>query len=53
MIASLGMYDMPHLKNVHDRLWCAIRSELGFGPKALTRGGDPWQEWQSSDLLLG
>ncbi|MEP1587280.1 MAG: PhnD/SsuA/transferrin family substrate-binding protein [Tateyamaria sp.] len=53
MIASLGMYDMAHLKNAHDRLWRAIRSELGFGPNALTRGGDPWEEWQSSDLLLG
>ena len=52
MIASLGMYDMPHLQDAHDRLWAGIRAALGFGPTTLTRGGDPWEEWQSSDLLL-
>lgn len=52
MIASLGMYDMPHLRDVHDRLWAGIQEALGYGPPALTRGGDPWAEWQSPDLLL-
>ena len=53
MIASLPMYDMPHLRGAHDRYWTAIRDALGYGPDALTRGGDPWAEWQSPDLLLG
>lgn len=52
MIASLGMYDMPHLRDPHDRFWDAIRASLGYGPDQLTRGGDPWAEWQSPDLLL-
>ncbi|MBV7408848.1 MULTISPECIES: phosphate/phosphite/phosphonate ABC transporter substrate-binding protein [Roseobacteraceae] len=52
MIASLGMYDMPHLQRAHDRLWAGIRTALGYGPDHLTRGGDPWAEWQSPDLLL-
>lgn len=52
MIASLGMYDMPHLRAAHDRLWSGIRGALGYGPEQLTRGGNPWTEWQSLDLLL-
>ncbi|MEM8653574.1 MAG: PhnD/SsuA/transferrin family substrate-binding protein [Pseudomonadota bacterium] len=52
MIASLGMYDMPHLRGAHDRLWANIREKLGYGPNHLTRDGDPWTEWQSPDLLL-
>ena len=52
MIASLGMYDMPHLRDAHDRLWSGIRDALGYGPHHLTRDGDPWTEWQSPDLLL-
>lgn len=52
MIASLGMYDMPHLRGAHDRYWAAIRDALGDGPETLTRGGDPWHEWLSSDLVL-
>jgi len=52
VIASLGMYNMPHLRGAHDRYWAAIRAALGYGPDHLTRGGDPWEEWQSPDLLL-
>ncbi|WP_299551765.1 PhnD/SsuA/transferrin family substrate-binding protein [uncultured Tateyamaria sp.] len=52
MIASLGMYDMPHLRGAHDRLWAGIRKALRHGPDQLTRGGDPWTEWQSPELLL-
>ncbi|MEL7262657.1 MAG: PhnD/SsuA/transferrin family substrate-binding protein [Pseudomonadota bacterium] len=52
MIASLGMYDMPHLQGAHDRLWGGIRDALGYGPAQLTRGGDAWAEWLSPDLLL-
>ena len=53
MIASLPMYDMPHLWGAHDRYWTAIRTGLGHGPETLTRGGDPWDAWRSRDLLLG
>lgn len=52
MIASLPMYDMPHLRGAHDRLWDGIRGALGSGPDTLTRDGDPWDHWQSPDLLL-
>lgn len=52
MIASFGMYDMPHAAPAYDRLWDCIRSELGEGPECLRRGGDLWDDWQSKDLLL-
>ncbi len=52
MIAWLGMYDRPELHEVHDRYWALIRAQLGDGPEALTRGGDPWELWQSPDLLF-
>lgn len=52
MIASLGMYDMPHAVDAHDRLWQSIRSHLGEGPEHLTRDTDLWEGWQSPDLLL-
>ncbi|APX11055.1 phosphate/phosphite/phosphonate ABC transporter substrate-binding protein [Tateyamaria omphalii] len=52
MIASLGMYDMPHLQGAHDRLWAGIRTALGHGPETLTRGDDLWRVWQAPDLLL-
>ncbi|WP_299729852.1 PhnD/SsuA/transferrin family substrate-binding protein [uncultured Tateyamaria sp.] len=46
------MYDMPHAASAYDRLWHAIRTELGHGPDALSRDIDPWEAWQSDDLLL-
>ncbi|MEX0370632.1 MAG: phosphate/phosphite/phosphonate ABC transporter substrate-binding protein [Tateyamaria sp.] len=52
MIASLGMYDMPHLQHAHDRLWSGIRAALGYGPEKLTRGTDLWAHWQAPELLL-
>lgn len=52
MIASLPMYDLPALQGAHDSVWDAIRARLGAGPPSLTRGGDPWDHWQSPDLLL-
>ncbi len=52
MIASLPMYDRPELRPATDRFWQAIRHALGRGPDSLTRGGDPWDQWQSPDLLL-
>lgn len=52
MIAFLGMYDMPDLHAANDRLWTLIRQHLGFGPDTLSRGLDPWEIWQSPDLVL-
>lgn len=52
MIAMLGMYDMPGIRPANDRLWQSIRAHLGHGPARLTRDSDPWQVWQSPDLLL-
>lgn len=52
MIAMLGMYDMPALQDANDRFWQAIRAGLGYGPAHLTRDGDPWRVWQSSDLVF-
>jgi len=52
MIASLPMYDLPALRGATDRYWQAIRARLGEGPKALTRGGDLWAQWQDPDLVL-
>ena len=46
------MYDRPETRAANDRLWELIRDELGFGPAALTRGNDPWDHWNSPDLLL-
>lgn len=52
MIASLGMYDMPHLRGATDRFWTAIAAYLDDAPDALMRGVDLWEIWQSPDLLL-
>lgn len=52
MIAWLGMYDMPALQPVNDRLWAAIRERLGDGPAKLDREVDGWEAWQSDRLLF-
>ena len=52
MIAYLGMYDRPELEKDNDLFWSAIRESLGEGPQELDRQIDPWQAWQSPDLLL-
>ncbi|SLN09816.1 ABC transporter, phosphonate, periplasmic substrate-binding protein [Roseovarius gaetbuli] len=52
MIASLPMYDRPETVAANDRLWQAVRTHLGYGPDQLTRGGDPWDHWQSPDLIV-
>lgn len=52
MIAALGMYDRPEIREANDRLWSLIRSELDYGPQDLTRQEDMWSIWQSPDLLL-
>jgi ABC-type phosphate/phosphonate transport system substrate-binding protein len=52
VIAALGMYDMPWLRDATDRYWTLIRQALGHGPAALTRDSDPWAIWQSPDLLF-
>ncbi len=52
MIAALPMYDRPETAAANDRLWQAIRAELGYGPEALTRGRDVWEIWEDPELLL-
>jgi ABC-type phosphate/phosphonate transport system substrate-binding protein len=53
MIASLPMYDRPETAAANDRYWELIRRNLSVeAPEALTRGGDPWEQWQSDDLIL-
>lgn len=52
MIASLPMYDRPEIRAATDKVWQAIRKALGRGPDTLSREGDPWDHWQSPDLLL-
>ncbi len=52
MIASLGMYDRPETAAANDHLWAAIRDNLGYGPKALTRDRDFRAIWEDPDLLL-
>jgi len=52
MIASLGMYAMPHARDAYDRLWQGIRASLGRGPDRLDLSEDSWGIWQSPDLLV-
>lgn len=52
MIASLPMYDRPETAAANDRLWRGVRRALGAGPRALTRAGDRWAQWQNPDLIL-
>ena len=52
MIAALPMYDRPETRAANDRFWSLIRDTLGEGPERLTRDADPWDIWQSPDLLL-
>ena len=52
MIASLPMYDRPETAAVNDKLWGLVRERLGYGPEALTRGGDLWDHWVNPDLVL-
>lgn len=52
MIASLPMYDTPVTAGANDRLWQAIRQELGRGPPDLDRREDPHATWCRADLLF-
>ena len=52
MIASLPMYDRPETAAANDRLWPLIRFALSEGPDNLRRDENPWDHWQSPDLLL-
>ena len=56
MIAALPMYDRPELRPHTDALWSGIRDtlrDLGVAaPQTLTRNADPWDIWQSPDLIL-
>lgn len=46
------MYDRPETRGANDRLWDFLRREIGIAPSALSRGRDPWDDWQSSELFL-
>ena len=56
MIAALPMYDRPELRAETDALWAALRDALRArgiaAPEALTRDRDPWEVWQSPDLIF-
>lgn len=52
MFASLPMYDRPETAAANNRLWAAIRKQLGFGPHQLTRDADETAHWLHPDLLL-
>ncbi|MEM6729046.1 MAG: hypothetical protein AAF618_11140 [Pseudomonadota bacterium] len=53
MIASLPMYDPPHLQWANDAFWQAIRAALPFDtPATLTRGPGLWELWEDPDLLF-
>lgn len=46
------MYDFAHTAAANDTFWGLIRDHLGYGPDHLTRDNDPWDIWQSPDLLF-
>ncbi len=53
MIASFPMYDRAETQAANDRLWAAVQQELGTSElTTLRRGGDPWDDWTSDDLVL-
>jgi len=52
MIASLPMYDRAETTAANDRFWQGIRQHLGHGPAALSRSGDPMQDWLDPALVL-
>ena len=46
------MYDYPHTRAANTLLWSLIREQLGYGPTELTHDRDPWDLWQSSELVF-
>ena len=52
LLAHLAMYDRPETAAATDRYWAAIQAHLGYGPTSLTRGGDVWDIWTNTNLLL-
>ncbi|WP_300516285.1 PhnD/SsuA/transferrin family substrate-binding protein [Aliiroseovarius sp.] len=50
--AALSMYDRAETAAANDRLWAAIRAELGHGPQRLTRDRDLWEVWTDPGLVL-
>ena len=46
------MYDYPHTRAANTLLWSLIREQLGYGPTELTHDRDPWDIWQSSELVF-
>lgn len=57
LVASLGMYDLPHLRSANDRLWAAIAARLRRGgladvPDRLDRDRPLEDVWDDPGLLL-
>ncbi|QBX99589.1 hypothetical protein E2K80_01690 [Rhodophyticola sp. CCM32] len=56
MIAALPMYDRAETRGATDRLWALIARALQDqgvdAPATLIRDTDPWEIWQSPDLIL-
>lgn len=57
MIAALPMYDFPELKETTDAFWQGLRSHFAAAgvtslPEHLTRPGDPYALWRSTDLVF-
>jgi ABC-type phosphate/phosphonate transport system substrate-binding protein len=51
-VASLGMYDFPHVSAANDQFWELIRDHLGYGPDHLSRDMKVWDIWQSAELVF-
>lgn len=56
MHASLSMYDRPETRAANDRYWDLIAEALADlgqdAPQKLDRESDPWDVWQSPNLVL-
>jgi ABC-type phosphate/phosphonate transport system substrate-binding protein len=57
-IAALPMYDLPELRESHDRLWLSLRKYLTDAglketPAQLTHNIDPVETWTHPGLVLG
>ena len=51
-LSALPMYDRAETRAANDRLWQAIRANLGYGPAQLTRDRDLWDIWTDPGLVL-
>lgn len=56
-LATLPMYDFPHVRPATEALWSAIRDALRRrevnAPERLTPSSDVWRMWQDPAMLFG